>query len=381
MTAGGLGIGGNFVGIALIVTMIALLAAAFVIGRLDRQKRHGAEERSTEALRLERAREEAQIDNLRKEKEDILKAALRAEDARERWEAVKRDHEQLEAMRRELDDFEREESRRIDELERHRVEAARRLGEVRAALDQYPPEITGNEGIWDEVIARRKEDFDRLRKDTEAAEKEYAEADARRTRAAGEAEHLERKKSRLDGEIEKAEGLLERITQGQVDGLKPHNERLVDEANQLRREIESLQEKLGTMKKSLENARGAQTGRDLEKLAAFQSTPDCLLGYEKVRAETETDEDALLSDFEEALGDGGLQYSRRIIRAFHTALKVNDHSPLTVLSGLSGTGKSQLPRAYARFFGIHFLHVPVEPRNLSTPLRQHGLSFSEHLPR
>ena len=51
----------------------------------------------------------------------------------------------------------------------------------------------------------------------------------------------------------------------------------------------------------------------------------------------------------------------RIIRAFHTALKVNDLSPLTVLSGLSGTGKSQLPRAYARFFGIHFLHVPVEP--------------------
>ncbi len=361
MTVGELGIGVNFVGIALIVTLVALLAAAFVIGRLDRQKRHGAEERLTQALRLERAREEVQIDNLRKEKEGILKAALRAEDAQERWETVKRDHEQLEAMRRELDDFEREESKRIDELERHRVEAARRLGDVQAALDQYPPEIVGNESIWDEVIARRKEDFDRLREHIDAAEKEYEEADARRTRAASETEYLEGKKSRLDGEIEEARGLLDQITQGQIDGLKPLNERLVEEAKRLQNEIEGLQEKWNTMQKDLKNATGSQVGRVIEKLAAFRSTPDCLLGFEEARPETETDEDMLLSTFEDALRDRGLQYSKRIIRAFHTALKVNDLSPLTVLSGLSGTGKSQLPRAYARFFGIHFLHVPVEP--------------------
>ena len=359
MTAGGLSIDGNVVEIALIATMIALLAAAFVIGRLDWLKRRAAEQHSIDALQSVRAEEELRIDTLRKEKEDILNTARRAEDALERWELVKRDHERLEAMRRELDDFEREESRRIDELERHRVEAARRLGEVRAALDQYPPEIAGDESTWDEVIAKRKESYDQLRKNLEDAQKKYAEVDARRTQAAGEAENLERKKSRLDGEIEAAQGLLDRITQGQVDKLKPYNERLLDEGNQLRSEIDTLQEELSAGKEILKKARDVQPGQEVEKLSAFRSAPDCLSGYEEPLATT--DEDDLLSEFEDSLRSIGLLYPMRIIRAFHTALKVNDLSPLTVLSGLSGTGKSQLPRAYARFFGIHFLHVPVEP--------------------
>lgn len=36
-------------------------------------------------------------------------------------------------------------------------------------------------------------------------------------------------------------------------------------------------------------------------------------------------------------------------------------SPLTVLAGVSGTGKSELPRLYSRFGGINFLSVPVQP--------------------
>ena len=359
MTFGELSLDGNVVEIALIAAMIALLVVAFLIGKLQLLTRRGAEQHSIDALKTVRSEEEVRIDALRKENENILNAGRRAEDALERWETVKRDHERLEAMRRELDDFEREESRRIDELERHRVEAARRLGEVRAALDQYPPEIAGGESTWNDVIAARKEAFDRLRKETEAAEKEYAEVDAQRAWAADEAESLERKKSRLDGEIEAAQGLLDRIAQGQIDILKPYNERLLEEANQLRGEIENLQEELDTKQKNLTKSVDARPGQDIEKLSAFRSMPDCLLGYEEELPKT--DEDDLLFQFEEALRNLGLQYPMRIIRAFHTALKVNDLSPLTVLSGLSGTGKSQLPRAYARFFGIHFLHVPVEP--------------------
>ena len=91
----------------------------------------------------------------------------------------------------------------------------------------------------------------------------------------------------------------------------------------------------------------------------FRTMPDCLDVFEKPRPEES--EQGMLDRFEDALRQQGLNYPTQIVRAFHTALKVNDLSPLTVLSGLSGTGKSQLPRAYARFFGIHFLHVPVEP--------------------
>ena len=57
-----------------------------------------------------------------------------------------------------------------------------------------------------------------------------------------------------------------------------------------------------------------------------------------------------------------LEYSTRTLLAFHTALKINDHSQLTVLAGVSGTGKSLLPRRYAEAMGFHFLQIAVEPR-------------------
>ena len=389
-------LGDGIVWVPLLAAMVALLAAAFVIGRLDWGKRRGDEQRAVDALRTVKGEEEERLRILRKEKEDVLNAGRRAEDSMERWEAVRRDHGQLEAMRRELDDFEREESRRIDEIERRRAEAARRLGEIRAALDRYPSEITGDEDAWKDVVAARKEEYDQVQRDTEGARKEYAEIDAQRARAAGEVAHLDRRKSHLDGEIAAAQELLDRITKNQVDQLKPHNERLLAEADQLQREVEDLNEELDSrkveldkMKRAIEKASmesiaaAAMDGatiqlpeealsvvikempdstpqqKSIDKLSAFRNMPDCLRGYEKVLEDS--DEDDLLSRFEGELEGIGLQYPRRLVRAFHTALKVNDLSPLTVLSGLSGTGKSQLPRAYARFFGIHFLHVPVEP--------------------
>ncbi|MGB1322385.1 MAG: hypothetical protein ACPG5L_15745 [Vibrio gallaecicus] len=57
----------------------------------------------------------------------------------------------------------------------------------------------------------------------------------------------------------------------------------------------------------------------------------------------------------------GLYFSERILFAFHTALKTAEWSPLAVLAGVSGTGKSQLPKLYSHFGGINFLNVPVQP--------------------
>ena len=367
MTVGPLILDGNVLEIAILAALLSVLAVAFLTGRLAGLNRRGAEERSIEALKLVRASAEEEIDRLGEEKERIRKEGLRAEVALERWDAVKNDHARLEEMRRELDGFEREESGRIDELERRRAEAARRLGEVQTALDPYPSEITGPDGDWDELIAKRKSDHDELRRATEDAENEFADVDARRTQAADEAAKLERRKTQLENEIDAAQELLDHLNKGQIDTLKPYNERLLEEANQLRGQIENLDRELQEKKEDLdltkraieERKDSASERQDVAKLSAFRSMPDCLGGYEDVLAKT--DEEDLLSDFEVALRSLGLQYPPQIVRAFHTALKVNDLSPLTVLSGLSGTGKSQLPRAYARFFGIHFLHVPVEP--------------------
>lgn len=57
----------------------------------------------------------------------------------------------------------------------------------------------------------------------------------------------------------------------------------------------------------------------------------------------------------------GLEFNPRILKAFHTALKTAEWSPLAVLAGVSGTGKSELPQLYAKFGGINCLNVPVQP--------------------
>ena len=68
-----------------------------------------------------------------------------------------------------------------------------------------------------------------------------------------------------------------------------------------------------------------------------------------------------LKGINEKIEKSGLHFPNRILKAFHTALKTSEMSPLTVLAGVSGTGKSELPRLYSRFGGINFLSMPVEP--------------------
>ena len=68
---------------------------------------------------------------------------------------------------------------------------------------------------------------------------------------------------------------------------------------------------------------------------------------EKLRAELRKDE---------------LKFPDRTIDAFHTSLKCHDINPLTVLAGVSGTGKTLLPTYYAGIMGMHSLVMAVQPR-------------------
>ena len=74
------------------------------------------------------------------------------------------------------------------------------------------------------------------------------------------------------------------------------------------------------------------------------------------------DEISALRKVEDRLKAKGLEYPSRTLYAFHTAMKVNETTQMAVLAGISGTGKSQLPRQYAAGMGIGFLQVPVQPR-------------------
>lgn len=77
--------------------------------------------------------------------------------------------------------------------------------------------------------------------------------------------------------------------------------------------------------------------------------------------QNEQDEILWLEGIRKKCGDYGIPFQRRILYAFHTALKINEWSTITVLAGVSGTGKSELPRLYASFGGLNFINVAVQP--------------------
>jgi hypothetical protein len=78
-------------------------------------------------------------------------------------------------------------------------------------------------------------------------------------------------------------------------------------------------------------------------------------------AKTVVDEMTWLTGISSACDAYGLHFNTRILKAFHTSLKTAEWSPLTVLAGVSGTGKSELPRLYSHFGGIFFEPLSVQP--------------------
>ncbi len=73
------------------------------------------------------------------------------------------------------------------------------------------------------------------------------------------------------------------------------------------------------------------------------------------------DEIEWLDGIQERCEEVEMVFPRRLLEAFHTSLKCAEWSALTVLAGVSGTGKSELPRLYSRFGGLAYLPLAVEP--------------------
>ncbi|WP_104640932.1 hypothetical protein [Helicobacter bizzozeronii] len=73
------------------------------------------------------------------------------------------------------------------------------------------------------------------------------------------------------------------------------------------------------------------------------------------------DELTFLRSLEGGLATQGLQYTQRLLYAFHSTLKSAEFCPLSVLAGVSGTGKSKLPEMYAKLAGMRFISEPVLP--------------------
>ena len=68
-----------------------------------------------------------------------------------------------------------------------------------------------------------------------------------------------------------------------------------------------------------------------------------------------------LAQIHTSMNSSGFNFPLRLLQAFHTSLKIAEWAPLTVIAGVSGTGKSEMPRLYSRFGGLQFEPVAIQP--------------------
>ena len=147
-------------------------------------------------------------------------------------------------------------------------------------------------------------------------------------------------RAQADIELQLAEKINEnKSLQRRFESVEADNNRLMEELKRLQSSYEREQD------------REARIG-DIEK-PYIQKKLD--------RAGDEVQELQWLGGISESCVDYGLRFPRRILHAFHTALKTSEWSPITVLAGVSGTGKSELPRLYSHFGGLNFLSLSVQP--------------------
>lgn len=160
---------------------------------------------------------------------------------------------------------------------------------------------------------------------------------------------LKRKKE-LEEQINKYQSTSENS-----DSLKHQNDILMEQIRVERSYFESLKEQVEQLEaKLIDSKNRILAAKAIE--TPFEKFKDLDQDDSQSKNEIEWLENVIKS-----CEDAGYKFSKRLFYSFHTCLKTSDMSPLTVLAGVSGTGKSKLPQLYSKFGGLYFLAVPVQP--------------------
>lgn len=163
----------------------------------------------------------------------------------------------------------------------------------------------------------------------------------------------EEKRKELDKENAR---LKEKIKD--TERLKSENELLKEKENSQKNHIEFLQGENKDLDERLKSIYSDGTEIE-ERIKDIREKP-----YKEIQLDSQintVEEVKYLDSIQNYMKEYGVEYPRRLLNAFHTALKCSDFSPLAVLSGVSGTGKSELPKLYSHFGGFNFLAEAVQP--------------------
>lgn len=355
-----------------------------------------AEIATAENIERERVRTEISAERVvwEKQRESELKKleAIRSEVERKAG-AVTALQSELEGRRVELEASERalelKESRlerqwqkRNDEME---DAIADRLEEERLSMESMKRELKAENdrlreglriqmelvGAFDQ-LKRQLGDRDPIEVLTEIKNRTREFMDTRQKYETRAVEEMREKNRELESEIERQKAHIDGLARQVND-----NAEIVAEAGELRRrnsELDSDNRMLAQKAARMEGAAN-EAQAELERLRAAYERPAEVaartkeielphIKYDKIRQpkkDDTVDEITWLTGVGNACDSYGLHFHPRVLKAFHTALKTAEWSPLTILAGVSGTGKSELPRLYSHFGGLMFEPLSVQP--------------------
>ncbi|GAA7581921.1 hypothetical protein MMM150_04830 [Helicobacter pylori] len=288
---------------------------------------------------------------------DILEEKARLDLDKQRLNAKKQAFENQ--MKRREEEIKEENRNEIERLKKQKSDLHAQLDEMAnetSALRQENREL--NRKIdW-------QKDFDRekLEQDNRSLEKRKKELSATNENLKNRIQELENEKNKLDPrderikELEKEKRELERIRAQKENAEQKYNTLSVHN-KLLEAELNMLNENLKKLKKN--RYAGVEDFEKRQKNIKEQivKTNPKVLGAPS----NEVEELAFLERIEKGMQEFNVFYPKRLLYMFHTALKSTSLSPLSVLSGVSGTGKSELPKLYAHFGGLNFLSIAVQP--------------------
>lgn len=367
------------------------------------------ERRISEEQRLTSLREEARLVEQQIKDRDRLNAEVGA--LQERLDATRLELAGLDTARSEIEDVKYQAADAAGQLSaalQELKEAAKEVAEKRHELEDI------EKRLGPERIATLEDSLNSLKNERSVLESELPALRVERDAAVNRIEEARAFEARRAALIVEIEGLDEQIgdlseqcaslrkDQINLQSAQDTHDNIVDEVRRLEAHKHALSTEVDTLKTEAPDLRAMrkEISEVQASLSAFRNRHE-ELEEEVVRLEARRDRligekqgqpknpSLLLDDIRqfpaclaapaitaqakkpesEALGvvtkylrDCSLEYDYRTIQAFHTCLKINDHAQITVLAGVSGTGKSMLPRRYAEAMGIHFHQIAVEPR-------------------
>ncbi|HWE40000.1 MAG TPA: AAA family ATPase [Isosphaeraceae bacterium] len=231
------------------------------------------------------------------------------------------------------------------------------------AAERVEAEVRRREGEIDARLAEARKRYEGLLIQNEGLEEEY-----RREKARLEEKIQAEQDERLRAVEERERDLMareEQVEQHEYDSLRKIEEatRLYeDKASGVHEELLRLYPFLARIGVGAAlSPTVAAPGTDAGPIAPrprFAARPPAPLHLPPMPNGPPVDEKDFLDQFARVVEHRGYAFGREDLINIHACVKSGG---LTILAGLSGTGKSSLPRLYAEALGAAFLQIPVRP--------------------